>query len=234
LPVQPDLIAGQPRLEGAKYIGWSIKLTADLVDALKNANKIGSGLSIAPGIFAGFHGIGVGDGKDKLIRYLIDCSDKLSAASTENALPSTDAPTAVATAPSAPGPLPNSPSDATDLVKRVARNFDQQFKKGGMAGLKVSVETCYARARQTLKEAIVQYCYLLDELASSVDAAVMQKLNIRQDEYWQPQSVLARTSDVLRLIRSDPVEDMQTLRYWTPLRALALKELLALKEHTSR
>ena len=233
LPVPPNLVVGQPRLEGTKYIGWSIKLTPDLVDALKNANKIGSGLSITPEIFAGFKGIGVGDGKDKLIQYLSDCSDK-SSASPSAVLPSSAAPTAVATAPSAPGSLPNATSDPTDLVKRVARNFDQQFKKAGMAGLKVSVETCYARARQTLKEAITQYCYLLDELASSVDAAVMQKLNIRQDEYWQPQSVLTRTSEVLKLIKSDPVEDMQTLRYWTTLRALALKELLALKEHTSR
>jgi hypothetical protein len=234
LPVPANLVAGQPRLEGTKYIGWSIKLTADLVGALKNANEIGSGLSIAPGIFAGFQGIGLGDGKDKLIRYLNDCSDKLSAASTENAAPSNAAPTAVATAPTAPGPLPNSTSDATDLVRRVARNFDQQFKKAGMAGLKVSVETCYARARQALKEAIAQYCYLLDELASSVDAAVMQKLNIRQDDYWQSQSVLARTSEVLKLIKSDPVEHMQTLRYWMTLRALALKELLVLREHTSQ
>jgi hypothetical protein len=233
LPVPPNLVAGQPRLEGTKYIGWSIKLTADLVGALKNANEIGSGLSVAPGIFAGFQGIGLGDGKDKLIRYLNDCSDTLASASTENALPSIAAPTAVAAAPSVPGSLPNS-TDATDLVNRVIRNFDQQFKKAGMAGLKVSVETCYARARQTLKEAIMQYCYLLDELASSVDAAVMQKLNIRQDEYWQPQSVLVRTSEVLKLIKSDPVEHMQTLRYWTTLRVLALKELLALREHTSQ
>jgi hypothetical protein len=36
------------------------------------------------------------------------------------------------------------------------------------------------------------------------------------------------------LIKSDPVEHMQTLRYWTTLRVLALKELLALREHTSQ
>jgi hypothetical protein len=103
-----------------------------------------------------------------------------------------------------------------------------------MAGLKASVEACYERSRKTLKEATIQYCYLLDQLASSVDAAVMQNLNIRQDEYWQTQSAVKRTIEVLKLIRSDPEENMQTLRLWASLKATAMKELLAMRGHNAQ
>ena len=63
----------QPTMENGRYLSWSVTLTPELVGALKVANRIGSGLSPAPGVFAGILGINVGDGREKLTRFLNDC-----------------------------------------------------------------------------------------------------------------------------------------------------------------
>jgi hypothetical protein len=111
------------------------------------------------------------------------------------------------------------------LAKRVAQNFDRQFKKGGMSGIKNSVESCYALARKTLKESTIEYCYLLDQLASAVDAAAMEGLNRPQDEYWRPRTALART---MTLVRTNPEKYSRTLQHWADIGLLSLKELAAL------
>jgi hypothetical protein len=134
-----------------------------VVDALKVAHRIGSGLLTAPGIFSGFKGINIGEGRKNLIRFLNDCPvvrDEKAALS--------GAPTSALIVPSDSDTTSNSPdansSDAL-FAKHVAQNFHLQYKKAGIAGMRYSVESCYALARKTLKESTIEYCYLLDQLA---------------------------------------------------------------------
>src|ERR1700730_9300179 len=89
-----------------------------------------------------------------------------------------------------------------EIAKRVARNFHRKIMKAGMAGLRTSVETCYGRARRTFEKSAIQYCYLLDQLASSADAAMMRNLKMPQDVFWQSQSALARTMAVMLRIQA--------------------------------
>jgi hypothetical protein len=194
-----------PTLANGRYVSWSITLTPEVVGALKAANRIGSGLSPAPGIFAGVAGINVGDAKEKLVRFLNDCGDGAPQFATHN--------------------LPDITPTEAALAKRVARHFDQQYKKTGMEGIRGSVESCYALARKTPREPTIEYCYILDQLASAVDASTMKQLGYPQDKYWQPQTAVARTAAVLALVHSNPGEYSQILQHWTAIEALSEREL---------
>ena len=102
-----------------------------------------------------------------------------------------------------------------------------------MAGLRTSVETCYGRAGRTLKKSAIQYCYLLDQLASSADAAMMRNFNLKmpQDVFWQSQSALARTMAVMMRIQPDPEVNSRIIQSWAPLLSISRKELASLSLH---
>jgi hypothetical protein len=206
-------VVGRPSPTGGNYVGWTISLSRELADALKVAESIGSGLSLGPGIFAGVKGIRVGDGREKLVRTLTDCQSANGAASVPTNLPSTNSSGT------------SGAQDDTALAKRVARNFDQQFKKAGMAGLKVSVDACYVQARKTPKESTIEYCYLLDQLACSVDEAATKKMNIPQQSYWYCTTAFARTAAAMTLIQADPQSRSWTLQRWAAAKTIAFGEL---------
>jgi hypothetical protein len=85
------------------------------------------------------------------------------------------------------------------------------------------VEACYAQVRQAPKESSVEYCFLLDQLACSIDAAMMQSLHVPQESYWQCASALARTMAAMALIQADPQARDLTLQRWAVTKGVALR-----------
>ena len=55
-------------------------------------------------------------------------------------------------------------------AQRAAQSFDNRFRSCGIAGLSVSVKTCYERAAQLRTIDSVQYCFTLDLLSSDLSA----------------------------------------------------------------
>jgi hypothetical protein len=216
-PVASGDVAQRPSPSGDSYVKWTITLSRELAGALKVADTIGSVLSPAPGIFGGVKGIRVGDGREKLVRTLAECQ-ALQGSSSAASIP-----------PSSASSPANVNQDDTALAKRVARNFDQQFKKAGMAGLKVSIDACYVQARKTPKESTIEYCYLLDQLACSVDETATKKMNISQENYWYCTTALARTMAAMTLIQADPQARSWTLQRWVAAKAIAFGELVSFR-----
>ena len=69
-----NLVAQKPRPEGQSYISWAISLPTQMAQAIKMADQIGGGLSPGnPVIFAGFRGMRVAEGRDKLSQFLDGC-----------------------------------------------------------------------------------------------------------------------------------------------------------------
>jgi len=213
--VAPKDVARQPSISGDAYIAWTISLGPELVGALKVADSIGSGLSPAPGVFAGVRGIHVGDDREKLVGLLTECSPTSQPAAPMNSAPS--------------GSPQASAVDEIALAKRVARNFNQQYKKAAMVGLRMSVEACYGQARKTLREESIEYCYLLDQLSCAIDDAMMQKLNRPQEDYWLCTTAIARTAAVLTLAEPDPQVRALNLQRWTAAKSTSLNELGSLR-----
>jgi hypothetical protein len=68
----------------------------------------------------------------------------------------------------------------------------------------------------------IEYCYLLDQLASAVDTSTMMTL---KHPVWQQQIAFARTAAVLALIHVKPAEYSQTLQHWAAVELLTQREL---------
>ena len=220
--LQPGSFTNDPKLEGDSYISWSIALSPGQIDALKQAKRIGSGISAAPGIFAGVLGINVGDGREKLTRLLNDCNDA-TRSSTPNSLPSKT--TSVPAFPNTIAPAQNATPEELGLAKKVASNFNKQYKSMGMAGIKSSVEACYSVAAQRRKISAVEYCFLLDQLASSVDATVTRSLNVSQDDFWKEQNATRRSTTALELLQVDRNAGGRLIAAWQRAKTSALVEL---------
>jgi hypothetical protein len=73
-------VISPPAKIGDSYITWTIGIDAEIKGALRVAETTGGGLSFGGGasegnplVFAGFKGIRVGPGREKLDRVLSDC-----------------------------------------------------------------------------------------------------------------------------------------------------------------
>jgi hypothetical protein len=74
IPVSSENVAETPELSDDTYVRWTTVLTPQLIESLKFADKIGSGISPGPPeMFAGVAGINIGSGREKLSQFLEDC-----------------------------------------------------------------------------------------------------------------------------------------------------------------
>jgi hypothetical protein len=105
-------------------------------------------------------------------------------------------------------------------ARRVAFNFDQQFKKTCLPRIKISVEACYAQARKLLTTSAIAYCYILDQVAS-----MKAKSMGLPDTYWEPQNIAYRAKAVLDLAQIAPELGVRMLQTWSTLTPTALKYL---------
>jgi hypothetical protein len=120
------------------------------------------------------------------------------------------------------------------LVNRVAKNFDRQYRKAGMTGIRSSIEACYAQARKAAKLTALEYCYLLDQVSSAVDAEFAEKSNAPQQGFWRPQSALARTMAIMKFVEIDGEKSGKTIQHWASLNALTLRELASIPSRASQ
>jgi hypothetical protein len=71
-----DLVVFKPNSGQGPWMMWGFLLSKESVDAIRRADRVGSGLQAAPGIFAGFLGIRVGEGRDKIAKVLDGCPSR--------------------------------------------------------------------------------------------------------------------------------------------------------------
>jgi hypothetical protein len=124
-------------------------------------------------------------------------------------------------------PIPGVPEGGTDAeqAKRVARNFNERYAKLGMAGIKSSVQTCYAATTKSLKERSMQYCFLLDLVASTVDAETATRLGLAQEPYWSKSAVWARALAAVSAIQPNSSIASDMLSRWSAGLPIAMQEL---------
>jgi hypothetical protein len=189
---------------------------------LRQAKTIGTGLDIGPNVFAGIRGINVGDGREKLVRTLNNCP--LANESKVSRFPST----VEQNAENANTENEQQVADKDEAVaKRVARNFNREFKRGGMFRLKESVTQCYQQASRSYDYSSIEYCYILDQISCGMDAAFWKNLGkSQQDKFWLQDNAVKRT---LALLNVPGIKSTNSLPYWSKVESLALKELLALQ-----
>lgn len=209
-PIGPD----KPEMQGGKYVAWIIPLSPAMIARLENATSIGAGISPSPGIFSGFEGISTKDGHDKLVKFLDGC------------MAPQQSPSASTVQPSSPS-RPSGQSDV-DITRRVAHNFDAQYKKAGMAGMQISVEACYASVRKSRKISSLEYCYLLDSMASGMDKAASEQNHWPEMPYFFPEKVTQRTASIFSEIRNDPAANEREITRWRPLLIFVFSELEAI------
>jgi hypothetical protein len=200
----------KPQMQGGRYVSWDIPLSAAMIDRLKNAVSIGAGISPTLGIFSGFKGISTRDGRDKLARFLDGCMTPQQDIST--------------TVPAIQPQTSGGPSDV-EIGRRVAHNFDTQFKKAGMAGIRISVEACYASVTKSRKIVALEYCYLLDSVASGMDKAGSEQFSLPKQPFFLPENVARRTTSAFNGIRSDPTANEREITRWHLLILFVLSEL---------
>ena len=197
--------------DGGKYLSWPITPPLGLIPQIIAANSIGAGLSMGGGIFSGFKGISTRLGQIKLTRLVSGCVSPQQAVRGPVFTPSIKS-------------KHSGPSDI-EISRRVAQNFDTRYKKAGMAGIKVSVAACYASVLKTRKVKSLEYCYLLDSAASSLDAAFAEKNNWPKYPFFLKKKVLQRTSSTFAIIRDDPASNDHEISRWQPLMILVLNEI---------
>ena len=184
---------------------------------------IGTGLRFAQDVFAGIRGISVGDGKEKLDRILNDCANTADSANTQ-----LSSPPIISNGRSQD--LESSPEISqkeSSLAKRVARNFDREFKRGGMLRIKEGVSQCYQQASRSFDYFAAEYCYILDQISCGMDEAFWGKFRKpQQDEFWLKSNRVART---LSLFSGGNLNPAQTMQRWDGVKSLALRELLSLQ-----
>ena len=74
------------------------------------------------------------------------------------------------------------------------------------------------------------YCYLLDQIASQLDAAATRQLNVPQDNYWHAETAISRTIEVMNMMHTDAAENTRTFKYWASLMPVVWQELNSLKQ----
>ena len=211
LNLQPSLVNEQPRPTGGLWLSWAITFTPDLVKSISQATKIGSGISVGGGIFAGFSGINVGTGKDKLLEILDQCrsTGKLFHGNEQS--------------------VPNSTPRDVALATRLAHNLDREYRKGGMTRLRSSVDECYQQAKSNPTDTTIQYCYILDQISCSLDEEFFKQFHKPQlDDFWKKESGVSRTLAIMNSINSDTAANYRTLQTWENTKDIAINVMLSL------
>jgi len=116
--------------------------------------------------------------------------------------------------------------DERALALRAAKNFDREYKRSGMAGLRASVDACYVRSLQLGTVDAVEYCYVLYRIASGIDAAVSKQFGIPQDSFWTEDSVTNRTKSAVLRLSLDP-DILAFAQRWEPAYRTALEALVS-------
>ena len=116
--------------------------------------------------------------------------------------------------------------EETSTALRAAKAFQGQYKKAGMAGLAVSVDECYARARQLRTENSALYCYVLDFMASELDSAASKSLGFPVNERSKIENVNARINLVFDVLGFDQSERGQRTAMWSALAHRAFGEII--------
>ena len=128
-------------------------------------------------------------------------------------------------------PVQNGISDADALItKRLARNFNIEYKKHGVIGLKNSIASCYNQAIKSKKYATFEYCYLLDQIACEI-ATKWSEANAQNssDEYWRADNGVARTYRAAAFANLVPELTSATILHWSLLKPEVNRELAAVK-----
>jgi hypothetical protein len=93
---------------------------------------------------------------------------------------------------------PDLSAEEIDMADRLARNFDKRYKEAGIAGLNVSIPSCYQEARESRRWPSAEYCIALDFLTTQIDLFAAKTLKIDQMEFNRYDSASARAATLVQ------------------------------------
>jgi hypothetical protein len=102
-------------------------------------------------------------------------------------------------------------------VDRAVGNMVSQYKKTGMAGLRGSVEACYAHFASTTTIKFARYCFALDHAAMRLDQEMAKLLNAPQNPYFLDARVITRANWAFDKLEYEQAKRGRLLSIWSRL-----------------
>lgn len=114
-----------------------------------------------------------------------------------------------------------------ETARQVARQFDMNYTKNGITGVNADIDACYKKAKGVSQISRVEHCYVIDILASIVDAAFFASVHRSQphDSRNTMEAARARADNVLRDFIIEDVDRQRIINEWSTLASIASEEL---------
>jgi hypothetical protein len=102
-------------------------------------------------------------------------------------------------------------------IDRAVANMTAQYKKTGMAGLRGSVEACYARFASSTTIKFARYCFALDHAAMRLDQEMSKLFNMPQNPYFLDARVITRANWAFDKLEYEQAKRGGLLSIWSRL-----------------